>query len=242
MGRNSIPTRRATERETWSLPVTDSSSRDGPPDSRREPVGAPVVRGDPEITGAHADEAAAFDPDDPESVADAVTIVREFHDRSADADHLTMLKGAAACAALVRGEGSYKAAATRADVPVSFLRKWARVHDLPISIRRHIARGEIAPSAAKHIARLAGTARFLVAWATIDHDLSVAEVRAVTSAVSSGTSVEEALEAQGLDLGRITVRLPADIYRELRRRASLANRPLDDLLVELLEASLSGDG
>lgn len=221
--------------------MTDRSSRAGPPDSRREPVGAPVVRGDPEITGAHADEAAAFDPDDPESLAEAVTIVRDFNDRSAEADHLTMLKGAAACAALVRGAGSYKAAASRAEVPVSFLRKWARVHDLPISVRRNIARGEIAPSAAKHIASLTGNARFLVAWAAIDHDLAVAEVRSVTSEVSSGTSVEEALAARGIDLGRITIRLPPDIYRELRRRASLANRPLDDLLVEILEASITAD-
>ncbi|MDF1503171.1 hypothetical protein PYV61_09465, partial [Roseisolibacter sp. H3M3-2] len=45
---------------------------------------------------------------------------------------------AAACAALVRGVGSYKEAAERAGggVSVAFIRKWARVHDLPQAIRR----------------------------------------------------------------------------------------------------------
>lgn len=58
--------------------------------------------------------------------------------------------GAAVCPALVRGEGSYKAAAERAGGPVtvSFIRKWARV---------------------------AGDARLHLAWATIDHGDLVAD-------------------------------------------------------------------
>lgn len=80
-------------------------------------------------------------------------------------DHaVTLLRGAAARAALVRGEGSYKAAAERSGDPVTvnFLRKWARVHDLPLSIRRHIAKGELTVTAAKHIARVRGNTRFLL--------------------------------------------------------------------------------
>lgn len=208
------------------------------PIDRREPVGAPVVRGDPEITGARAHEAAKFDPDDPESLAEAASVVREFADDPDGGDHLYMLRGAAACAALVRGEGSYKAAADRADVTVGFLRKWARVHDLPIAVRRHIARGEIAPTAAKHVARVTGNARFLLAWAILESDLSVREVRTIASSVTNGESIERALEDHGVHPGHLAVELPVDLYRELRRHASLSNTQPDDLIADAVAAWL----
>jgi hypothetical protein len=148
-----------------------------------------------------------------------------------------MLRGAAACAALVRGEGSYKAAAERAgdDVTVAFIRKWARVHDLPRSIRRYVALGRIAPTAAKHIARVSGEARFLLAWAVLDHDLTVRQVRSAASTVNDGTSVERALAADGVDLGHVEVELPLSTYRELRRRATLDDVDPDEVVAGALD-------
>jgi hypothetical protein len=191
---------------------------------RESPVGRPVVRGDPQLTGERAAEAVQFDPDDPESLAAAAEVVRAFADDvAADADNVYMLRGAAACAALVRGEGSYKAAAERAGGPatVSFIRKWARVHDLPQSVRRNVATGEVAPTAAKHIARVQGRARLLLAWATLDGDLTVREVRAIASAVNGGTPIERALAREGVTPGELTLALPTDTYAALRRRAAL---------------------
>jgi hypothetical protein len=191
---------------------------------RESPVGRPVVRGDPQLTGERAAEAVQFDPDDPESLAAAAEVVRAFADDvAADADNVYMLRGAAACAALVRGEGSYKAAAERAGGPatVSFIRKWARVHDLPQSVRRHVATGEVAPTAAKHIARVQGRARLLLAWATLDGDLTVREVRAIASAVNEDTPIERALAREGVTPGELTLALPTDTYAALRRRAAL---------------------
>ncbi len=196
--------------------------------ARREPVGAPVVRGDPEITGEHAPAAAGFDPDDPESLDRAAAIARAFAaEIGATSDQLSMLRGAAACAALVRGAGSYAVAAERAGDPVTvpFLRKWARVHDLPISIRRHIARGDIAPTAATHIARVTGRARFLLAWAVLDEGLSVEQVAGLASAIKEGQPPEAAFREHGFRAGTITLTLPEPLYRELRRRASLENVP-----------------
>jgi hypothetical protein len=137
---------------------------------------------------------------------------------------------------LVRGVGSYKRAAERAggDVSVSFIRKWARVHDLPQAIRRHVARGDIAPTAAKHIARVSGDARFALAWATLDGDLTVREVRRIASEINDGTPPAEALADHGVTLGELSVRLPTELYVELRRRASLENVPPDDVLVDAL--------
>lgn len=217
--------------------MPDDPSPDAPAD-RREPVGAPVVRGNPEITGARAAEATAFDPDDPESLAEAARIAREFATEPGGGDPLYMLRGAAACATLVRGEGSYRAAADRAGegVTVNYLRKWARVHDLPISIRRHIAHGDIVPSAAKHIARVSGDARFLLAWAVIDHDLTVRDVRAVATAVLGGTSVERALRDAGVSPGTLSVTLSPATYREVRRRASLDGTPPDEVIEAALDA------
>jgi hypothetical protein len=203
---------------------------------RESPVGEPVIRGDPAVAGERANEAVEFDPEDPESLARAAETVRSFSESGA-ADNVVMLRGAAACAALVRGVGSYKGAVERAGdgVDVPFVRKWARVHDLPPSIRRHVARGTIAPTAAKHIARLSGTARLHLAWATLDHDLTVRQVRTIASDVDDETSVAQALDARGLTLGELTVRLPVQAYTELHRRGSLENTRPGELLGELFE-------
>jgi len=212
-----------------------------PPTDRESPVGTPVIRGDPSLTGEHAERAVEFDPDDPESLELAAETVAAFAANTAGADdNVLMLRGAAACAALVRGEGSYKAAAERAGegVTVPFIRKWSRVHDLPQSIRRHVARGEIAPTAAKHIARVDGTARLHLAWATLDHGLTVREVRSAASTVNDGADVERALADQGVTLGEITLELPPEVYCELRREASLEDRQPGPVVGEMLVESL----
>ncbi|AEN05623.1 hypothetical protein [Halolamina sp.] len=202
---------------------------------RRERVGEPVVRADPEVTGKYASEAVDFDPNDPESVDLAAATLREFVDSENGGDSVTMLRGAAACAALVRGVGSYRGAAERAGgVPVSFIRKWARVHDLPQSVRRHVARGNIAPSAAKHIARVDGPDRLDLAWAALDHDLTVREVRSLASEVNDGTSAETALREAGFEPGRLELSLSMDAYRELRREASMRNIEPGDVVNEAL--------
>jgi hypothetical protein len=224
--------------------MSDEGPEARPPTDRESPVGAPVIRGDPTLTGQRARDAVAFDPDDPESLALAAETVAAFAQNTAGADdNVFMLRGAAACAALVRGEGSYKAAAARAgeDVTVSFIRKWARVHDLPRSIRRHVAKGEIAPTAAKHIARVSGTARLHLAWAILDHDLTVREVRSVASAVNEGQDVESALAEFGVTLGEITMELPPEVYCRLRRAASLDGEEPGTIVAEALEGALGGD-
>lgn len=212
------------------------------PADREEPVGEPVVRSDPEVTGERAREAVGFDPDDPESVTLAAETVQAFADNTVGADdNVYILRGAAACAALVRGVGSYKEAAERTDgdASVAFIRKWARVHDLPQAIRRHVARGHIAPTAAKHIARVPGDGRFHLAWATLDGDLTVREVRRVASDVNDGTSVEDALAKHGVELGRTELALPPATYLELRRRASLKNVGPEDIVADALDAYFS---
>jgi len=217
---------------------------DEPPVDRESPVGEPVIRGDPRFTGERAERAVQFDPSDPESLATAADTVRRFAANTAGAeDNVFMLRGAAACAALVRGEGSYKAAAERAggEATVSFIRKWARVHDLPRSIRRYVATGRIAPTAAKHIARVHGEARFQLAWAVLDHDLTVREVREIASDVNEGTTVEEALADRGIELGRITLALPPEIYRELRRRAAVDDVDPEAVVARALRESFDGD-
>jgi hypothetical protein len=211
---------------------------ENPPTDRASPVGEPVIRRDPQLAGR---EAIRFDPDDPESVAEAADTVRRFASNTAGAeDNVYILRGAAACAALVRGTGSYKTAAERADgdASVSFIRKWARVHDLPRSIRRHVALGEIAPTAAKHIARVSGASRFLLAWATLDHGLTVREVRSIASRVNEGTSVEDALAAEDVDLGALAVSLPPGTYRELRRHAALEATEPDEVVARALKEYL----
>ncbi|MFB6256496.1 MAG: hypothetical protein ABEH58_07205 [Haloplanus sp.] len=220
-----------------------SEDRDAPdrPADRESPVGAPVVRADPAVTGERATDAVGFDPDDPESVQLAADTVRSFADNTVGSeDYVYMLRGAAACAALVRGVGSYKTAAERAggDVSVAFIRKWARVHDLPRAIRRHVARGTIAPTAAKHIARVAGDDRYALAWATLEHDLTVREIRRLASEMSSGTDIESALSERDLTFGHLGVTLPSDQYIELRRRASVENRRPDGLVADALDEYL----
>ena len=216
--------------------MDEERPRRTPPSERESPVGKPVVRGDATVTGDRAHEAVQFDPDDPESLAEAAETVRKFAEEAVGEDNVFMLRGAAACAALVRGEGSYKTAAERAggNATVSFIRKWARVHDLPQAVRRHVAMGHIAPTAAKHIARIAGDARFQLAWATIDNDLTVREVRAIASDVNDGASVEEALAAYGISLGEFTVQLPPEIYRELRREAAYEGVSAGEIIADAL--------
>jgi hypothetical protein len=208
---------------------------------RRSPVGEPVVRSDPAVTGDRATDAVGFDPNDPESVAEAAETVARFAAGGVgDDDNVLMLRGAAACAALVRGVGSYKDAAKRAGegVSVAFIRKWARVHDLPQAIRRQVANGRIAPSAAKHVARLGGQNRYLLAWAAIDGDLTVREVRAVASAVNDGADVETAVRDAGAELGQVQLRLPPETYVELRRRASMENVDPGALVADAVDAYL----
>ena len=211
---------------------------EGPPTDRESPVGQPVVRGDEAVTGERAERAKAFDPDDAESVAEAAETVRRFADNTAgDEDNVFMLRGAAACAALVRAEKSYKAAAERAggDVTVAFVRKWARVHDLPQSIRRYVAMGQIAPTAAKHVARVSGEDRFQLAWAVLDGELTVREVRSVASAVNDGAPVAAALADHGVAPGELTLSLPSDTYRELRRAAAMEGEEPEAIVAEALD-------
>jgi hypothetical protein len=175
-------------------------------------------------------------------VAEAAETVAQFAANTAGGDdNVFMLRGAAACAALVRGEGSYKDAAERAgeDVTVAFIRKWARVHDLPRSIRRYVATGQIAPTAAKHIARVGGEERFQLAWAVLDGDLTVREVRSVASSVSGGTPVENALRDHGVTPGELSLTLPTDTYRELRRTAAMEGKEPDAVVAEALDEKLS---
>jgi len=217
---------------------------DAPSTDRESPVGKPVIRGDPTLTGQQPDEAVEFDPDAPESLQLAAEIVRRFSQNTAGADdNVYMLRGAAACAALVRGEGSYKSAAKRAggDATVAFIRKWSRVHDLPRSIRIHVAKGEIAPTAAKHIARLAGESRLLLAWAALDHGLTVRQIRSVASGVNDGATIEDALAAEGFRLGELTIDIDVDAYCKLRRRAALDATDPSNVVTESLESTL-GDG
>ncbi|GAB3412260.1 hypothetical protein GCM10027435_04760 [Haloparvum alkalitolerans] len=213
-----------------------------PPSERHSPVGEPVVRADPEVTGERAAEAVGFDPTDPDSVSEAADTVARFAAGAVGGDdHVLMLRGAAACAALVRGEGSYKAAAERAGeaVSVSFIRKWARVHDLPQAIRRHVARGHIAPTAAKHIARVGGDDRYLLAWAVLDGDLTVREIRSAASAVNDGADAEDALREAGVVPGRLTLDLPVAEYVELRRRASMRNEEPGAVVADALREYFS---
>jgi hypothetical protein len=214
------------------------SEGDEPPADRESPVGEPVIRGDPDVMGERAREAVGFDPSDRESLSLAAETVLAFANNTAGADdNVFMLRGAAACAALVRGEGSYKAAAERAggEVTVSFIRKWARVHDLPRSVRRYVATGRIAPTAAKHIARVHGDARYQLAWAVLDHDLTVRQVRAAASEINDGEPVERALRRQGASVGDIHLSLDTDAYRELRRRAAVAGSDPETVVARALE-------
>ncbi|ELZ89303.1 DUF7119 family protein, partial [Haloferax sulfurifontis] len=98
-----------------------------------------------------------------------------------------------------------------------------------------VARGRIAPTAAKHIARVSGDARLHLAWATLDAGLTVREVRRLASEVNDGTPVVDALADHGVDIGTLDVTLPADVYLELRRRASLEDAPPGDVVADALD-------
>lgn len=216
-------------------------SDDPPPADRESPVGHPVIRGNPELTGDRAPEAVEFDPSNPESLAEAAETVRAFTENTAGAeDNIYMLRGAAACAALVRGEGSYKGAAERAggETTISFIRKWSRVHDLPRSVRKYVATGRIAPTAAKHIARVHGEARYQLAWAVLDHDLTVRQVRSIASDVNDGQSVAQALEEQNVELGRITLSFPPATYLKLRHTAAIEDTDPATVITNSLEQTL----
>lgn len=211
------------------------------PSDRDSPVGEPVIRGNEQIMGQRAAEAVRFDPSDPESLQQATEVVREFaSETDGTEDQLYVLRGAAACAALVRGTGSYKAAAARAnqDVTVSFIRKWARVHDLPRAVRMYVANGELAPTAAKHIARVEGIARYDLTWATLDHNLTVREVRALATDLNEYDDPADAFAKHGIELGQVTLSLPVDIYRELRRQAALNGQSLSGFTASRLQAGL----
>jgi hypothetical protein len=213
------------------------------PTDRESPVGSPVVRGDPDVTGTRADDAVAFDAGSPDDVERAAETVRAFATESDRVeDNVYVLRGAAAAAALVRGEGSYRGAARRAgeDVSVSFVRKWARVHDLPRSVRRAVAAGRLTPSAAKHVARLEGDDRLLLAWAAIDEDLTVREVRSVVSEAAEA-EVPAVLDDRGIDFGAVGLDLPAEVYCELRRRAAAEGRPPESVAADALEGALFGE-
>ncbi len=224
--------------------MTDNSERTPDRPDRAAAVGDPVVRGDPAVAGQQAQRAVGFDPDDETSLQEAAETVAEFATQAVGADdNVVMLRGAAASAALVRGEGSYKDAAARAGeaVSVAFVRKWARVHDLPESVRRHVARGHIAPTAAKHIARVDGEARFALAWAVLDHDLTVREVRRLASRINDGVSPGSALRDHGVEPGRLEVSLPAEVYRNLRIRASLNNVDPSKVVASAVEVYLNSE-
>ena len=214
-----------------------SGETDEPAD-RAAAVGDPVVRGDPDVAGERAADAVGFEPTDDESLAAAAETVRRFAAQTVGADdNVVLLRGAAASAALVRGEGSYKAAAKRAGdhVSVSFVRKWARVHDLPQSVRRHVARGRIPPTAAKHVARVDGDARFALAWAVLDQNLTVREVRRLASEINDGRDPVDLLRENGMEPGSLAVNLPFETYRRLRVTASLDDRTPDEIVAEALD-------
>jgi len=215
-------------------------SEEVPPTDRESPVGAPVIRGDERVAGERAKKAVVFDPNDPESVQKAAETAVAFAHGELRDDRFDVLRGAAACAALVRGFGSYKTAAERAGegVTVSVLRKWARVHDLPRPVRRHVAKGNIAPTAAKHIARVGGEARYQLAFAVIDNGLTVREVRAIASEVTEGRPVEDALNDRGVTPGEVTVTLPLEAYRELRNRSALEETTAGDIVADALDSHL----
>ena len=237
MSASSMVATLATRETFYCLDPLDVAMTDRGAD-REEPIGEPVVRSDPAVTGERAEEAVGFDPDDPDDLAAAARTVREFASDAIGDDHVLMLRGAAACAALVRGLDSYTAAAERAGdgVSVAFVRKWARVHALPQSIRRHVARGEIAPSAAKNVARVSGEARYVLAFAILDGGLTVREVRAIASEVNDGRPIAEALWERGVTLGELTVALPEATYVELRQRASMEDTEPDEIVAEALSA------
>jgi hypothetical protein len=72
----------------------------------------------------------------------------------------------------------------------------------------------------------------------VDADLTVRQVRRIAGEVDGDTSAAAALQANGIDPGRIELSLSLEVYRELRRRASVENRDPDEMVSEALEAYL----
>lgn len=69
----------------------------------------------------------------------------------------------------------------------------------------------------------------------IDADLTVREVRRIASEVDDETTAAKALAERGITVGSIEVSLPIPLYRELRRRASVENRPPGQIVSNALE-------
>ncbi|MFB6254968.1 MAG: hypothetical protein ABEI06_10195 [Halobacteriaceae archaeon] len=207
------------------------SDEELPPTDRDSPIGRPVIRGDEEIVGEHAEEAEVFDPNNTDDVEKAISVLHSFVS-SKTTNPLLPLRAAAAAATLVRAETSYTDAATRVkdEIGVSFIRKWARVHDLPYAIRKQVAMGVLSPTAAKHIARLTGNDRELLAWTTIDNDLSVREVRSIVSDVMDGESLESAIKDHGIKLGSLTIAIDREAYCAVHREAALEDSEVDDII------------
>ena len=162
-----------------------------PPADRKSPVGKPVVRGDETINGAHGHgkRRRSIRTTRRASTRPLKPSVRSRKRGPATKTTCTCCAGRRPVRRSSAASVSYKGAAERAggETTVAFIRKWARVHDLPRSIRRPlVSLGRIAPTAAKHIARVDGDARYQLAWAILDNSLTVREVRAVVSDISDG--------------------------------------------------------
>lgn len=225
------------EQEYQQNDVENALSIDSVPERRASPVGKPVIRGNKEIVGEDAEDAIAFDPDDPEAVEQAIITIQRFtSEENNQHNPLDVLRCAAACATLVRSTGSYKAAAEKAgkEVTVPFIRKWSRVHDLPRAIRIQVAKGNLAPTAAKHIARVNGELRYDLTWATLEYNLSVREIRKIASKLNGSMEAEPVFEEHGINLGAIDLNLPRDLYRELRREAVYKETPVAQVIIQKL--------
>jgi hypothetical protein len=61
----------------------------------------------------------------------------------------------------------------------------------------------------------------------------------VASDINDGTPVEAALADVGVELGRLTVTLPIETYREVRRRAALDDTDPDEVVADALAEYLS---
>ena len=74
----------------------------------------------------------------------------------------------------------------------------------------------------------------------LDAEMTVRQVRSVASDVNDGASVEQALDEDGVTLGRMAVTLPPRVYQELRREAALEDVDPDDIVAGALERRFDG--